>query len=84
MPEYGREERHPAYRLCPCPWTKAELNVAATVVGLHETVSEMRFLHLVARSWNRVAAEWELFPEFLETVYRSREEYEHGQQRRAA
>jgi Fe-S-cluster containining protein len=84
VPEYGREEHHPAYKLCPRPWTTADLNASATLHSLHDTVAEMRFLHLVAQSWNRRASEWELFPEFLQTVYQRREEHEQNRQRRAA
>lgn len=67
--EYGREERHEAYRLCPRSWTLDDLNAEEALRDLRTAAREMQHFKLAAELWNRRPLPWTAFPEFIRLVY---------------
>jgi Fe-S-cluster containining protein len=72
VPEYGRGNRTPAYKLCPGPWSTEDFDPIQQLQSLVVARYEMKFFHLLARSWNEQPGAWEVFPEFLQLVYSAR------------
>ncbi len=72
VPVRGRNDPHPAYKLCPRQWTPDDIDPLTVTRDLATADFEMRFFHNVARVWNQHRIEWAAFPEFLELVYASR------------
>lgn len=86
VPERGRPlNSNPAYKLCPRPWTKDDIDPIQAAEDLTVARFEMNFFHTLAKLWNRRPQEWELFPHFLRMVYDARviEERTHAQQQHA-
>ncbi len=73
VPKHGRpEDPNPAYQLCSRPWTRSDVDPILSLQNLVLIQFEMQFFQRVADVWNRAAAEFELFPDFLKEVYSSR------------
>ena len=72
VPERGREDNHPAYKLCPRQWETSDVDTIDAVQDLAVARYEMTFFHQVASIWNTRMADWESFPEFLRLVYEKR------------
>lgn len=58
--------------LCPRQPVPGDFDPVATTQALILARYEMAFFHKVAEVWNRRCRDWELFPEFLQTVYEQR------------
>lgn len=77
VPPHGRpNEPHPIYSLCQRPWTISDIDAITAVQDLVLMQFELRFFQQVAAVWNRYVSEFEVFPDFLKEVYRSRVVYE--------
>ncbi len=72
IPEYGREEHVPAYKLCPKQWAKEDVDPLAVAHELMIARYEVGFFKRIAEAWNRSPKPWELFPAFLRDVYARR------------
>jgi hypothetical protein len=69
VPEPSGEATHPAYQLCPRPWSVADLDQTEAHENLRECTREMELFHAVARRWNDDPGPWPLFPDYLELIY---------------
>ncbi len=49
VPEYGRAEQQPAYKLCPVQWQLTDLNPFEILQEIRCTTEEMQLFRLVAR-----------------------------------
>lgn len=72
VPEYGRQEKLPQFKLCPRQWTPADIDPLESAQELVVARYEMRFFHQLARLWNRNPGPWAIFPDFLREVYANR------------
>lgn len=72
LPIYGREESHPAYRLCPRAWETSDIDPISGIDDLVVAKYEMEFFHELAKGWNARMGTWADFPDFLHLVYSSR------------
>lgn len=72
VPEYGREERRPEFRLCPRQWTPQDVDPLQAARELVVARYEVQFFHQLAALWNQQPGPWEIFPEFLREVYANR------------
>ncbi|NNJ24801.1 YkgJ family cysteine cluster protein [Alienimonas chondri] len=72
VPARGRSGTHPAYDLCPRPWTAEDVDPLTAPGELAAARWEMDFFRRVAAAWNRSPRSAEAFPEFLEAVYAGR------------
>jgi len=60
------------YELCPRPWEPSDFDALTTVQDLVVAKYEMAFFSQLAEVWNRKPRAWNVFAEFLHTVYSSR------------
>lgn len=72
IPEYGREEKHPAYRLCSKPWQPSQLDPIQAMQDLVVAKYEMKFFAQIAEIWNRSPRSFSVFPDFLGHIYNNR------------
>ena len=72
VPARGRSGDHPAYDLCPRPWTAEDVDPLAAPPQLAAAKWEMEFFRQVAAAWNRTPRPAALLPEFLAAVYAGR------------
>ena len=72
VPAQGKAGNHPAYRLCPRPWSPADLDPIRQVQDLVVAEYEMRFFFKLAAAWNERPGDWRAFPDFVESVYANR------------
>ncbi|MCA8984614.1 MAG: YkgJ family cysteine cluster protein [Planctomycetaceae bacterium] len=72
VPEYGRAEQRPEYRLCPRQWSPEDVDSLEVAQDLAVARYEIQFFHRLAEMWNRHAGAWEIFPDFLRDVYQRR------------
>lgn len=72
VPKKARQEEHPAYELCPRPWTSSDINPVEMVQDLVVARFELQFFQQVADSWNRNPAPFAVLPDFLRMVYANR------------
>ncbi len=72
IPQYGREEQNPAYKLCPRQWAKEDVDPIAVAHELMIARYEVGFFNRIAAAWNRSPKPWEKFPAFLRDVYANR------------
>ena len=72
VPDRGREGVHPAYELCPRPWTAADVDPLEAPAQLAAARWEMDFFRQVAAAWNRAARPSAALPAYLEAVYAGR------------
>lgn len=83
IPEFGRDSRDPAYKLCPPEISDFDLDELESQLDLSQAADELQFFRLVADLWNREPRPWAVFGEFLALVYQ-RVETRNAQVRRAA
>lgn len=76
VPEYGRRDKHPAYSLCPKPWTPLDVDPIEGVQSLIIARHEMAFFKRLAPIWNNSSRDWQTFPDFLHQAYAHRVVYE--------
>lgn len=67
-----RASQHPAYQLCPRPWTTDDVDHIESAGILASAEYEMEFFKSVVNIWNRSVGPWEAFPNFIDLVYRRR------------
>jgi len=72
VPEYGRDQKLPQFKLCPRQWTPADVDPIDATNDLVVARYEARFFSQLARLWNQKVGKWEVFPEFLRDVYARR------------
>jgi len=72
IPQYGREEEHPAYRLCSEPWNPSQLDPVQAMQDSVVAKYEMKFFAQIADVWNRAPGSFSIFPEFLDHIYKNR------------
>lgn len=72
VPARGRDSQEPQFRLCPRPWTAADVDPVETPGEIVTAEFEMRFFAKVAALWNRTPGGWLTFPTFLRSVYAAR------------
>lgn len=72
IPKSGREEKHPAYELCPRPWQPSDVDPVQAASDLVVAKYEMNFFRHVAEVWNRRPQPWDIFPDFVRLVYSER------------
>jgi hypothetical protein len=63
---------NPIYELCPRPWSPDDVDSIQLTQDLVVLQHELDFFRRVATFWNAAPRAWELFPEFLRSVYRRR------------
>ena len=69
VPPPPREDKHPAYDLCPREWETHEVDPIQSMQDLVVTKYEYAFFAEIARAWNQSPRAWRKFPEFLHLVY---------------
>jgi Fe-S-cluster containining protein len=72
VPQSGKGDSHPAYRLCPKKWEPQDVDPIRQVQDLVIARYEMNFFFKLARGWNARPGEWKSFPDFLQLVYAKR------------
>lgn len=72
VPQRGRKGDHPAYSLCPRPWTSDDVDALTAPQDLAIAKFEWEFFRTLARVWNQAPRSFAEFPEFLRLVYRNR------------
>lgn len=72
VPEYGREEKLPQFKLCPRQWTPEDIDPIEGAKDLVVARYEAKFFHQLAAIWNRRPGPWEIFPDFLRDIYSRR------------
>lgn len=72
IPKSGREDKSPAYELCPRPWEPSDIDPVQAASDLVVAKYEMTFFHHVAQVWNRRPQPWDIFPDFVRLVYAER------------
>ncbi|QDT18122.1 hypothetical protein CA12_42620 [Alienimonas californiensis] len=72
VPARGRSGTHPAYELCPRPWTAEDVDPLTAPGELAAARWEMDFFRRVAAAWNGAPRSAEAFPAFLEAIYAGR------------
>lgn len=72
IPENPREKEHKAYKLCHREWQPEDIDSLDAMACLSVAETEMKFFRQLAQIWNRMPAEWEVFPDFLRLVYNNR------------
>ena len=72
VPPHGRSgDDHPAYTLCPRPWSVDDVDAVEMPATIAAAEHEMRLFHKIVAVWNRRPGEWTAFPDFLRQVYAS-------------
>ena len=72
VPARGRSGAHPAYDLCPRPWTAEDVDPLTAPGDLAAARWEMDFFRRAAAVWNRAPRPSSAFPAFLEAIYAGR------------
>jgi len=72
VPEYGRDEQLPQYKLCSRQWKASDIDPVRAAHDLVVARYEIRFFRQIAELWNRQVGPWSVFPEFLRNVYSQR------------
>ena len=72
VPARGRSGTHPAYDLCPRPWTADDVDPLTAPSQLAAAKWEMDFFRRVAAAWNRSPRPSAALPAYLEAVYAGR------------
>ena len=72
VPDRGRAGAHPAYDLCPRPWTAGDVDPLEAPAQLAAARWEMDFFRQIAAAWNRAPRPAAALPAYLEAVYRGR------------
>ena len=72
VPPRGRSGTHPAYDLCPRPWTADDVDPLSAPAELAAARWEMEFFRQVAAAWNRAPRPSAAFPAYLEAIYAGR------------
>ncbi|MEM9703964.1 MAG: YkgJ family cysteine cluster protein, partial [Planctomycetota bacterium] len=68
VPPRGRDGAHPAYDLCPRPWTAEDVDPLTAPGELAAARWEMDFFRRIAAAWNRAPRSADLFPAYLEAI----------------
>lgn len=72
VPEYGREDHQPEFKLCPRQWTPADVDPINGTSDLVIARYEARFFKQIAKLWNQKVGPWSVFPDFIRNVYQNR------------
>ncbi len=72
VPEYGRAEQLPQYKLCPRQWQPQDVDPVEAAQELVVARYEMNFFHQLAQLWNQHQGPWDVFPDFIRDVYSRR------------
>ena len=72
VPDRGRGGTHPAYDLCPRPWSAEDVDPIEAPGRLAAARWEMDFFRTVAAAWNRAARPSAALPAYLKAVYAGR------------
>jgi len=72
VPQSGRVDDHPAYRLCPRPWETSEVDPIQSAADLVVARYEMAFFRQLAAAWNRRPQSMDVFADFIRLVYSQR------------